>query len=164
MDKVLRGLHRIAGLGMVFPGLERDPGVLRAVTADIVRAEHQDGGIRVVGPDNGRDVTQRCVIGRVVVEQHDLEIDALVASVLDHLEQARRGRRWSADTECGDLRFDRGHVDVLRNVAGQERDRLRKIWPGHRILPADVLLARYALLALRRAPTRQQSRTSVLLG
>ncbi len=38
-----------------------------------------------------------------------------------------------------------------------------KIWPGHRILPADVLLARYALLALRRA-TRQQSRDKRTAG
>ena len=79
---------------------------MRAVGADKVRAEHQHSGVGVLRADHRRDVSQRGVVRRIVVQHDDLEIDAVLVSLVDHVEQRRRDGLGRADVPGAYLLLD----------------------------------------------------------
>ncbi len=52
----------------------------------------------MLGPDHRRDVTQRGVVRRIVVQHHDLQIDPMLVGLVD--QSSKRGA-----TEGGALMF-----------------------------------------------------------
>ncbi len=174
VQEILSGQHRIAGFGVVFTDLQRRPRKVRAVRADVIRAEHQHRGVGMLGADDRRDVAKRSVVGRVVVEHHDLQVDAVVVGLVDQLEQARcdGGRRTDVSRRDLMLNHSKAVVGLGRRIdtdgaAYLARYVERRVRGGHGRQPY-----RLTTRALQQPvdckkstfPNPTECRTSVLLG
>ena len=128
--EILSGHHRsTTRLRDVLPRFQRDSADGRTVRTGERRTQHQYRRTRIRLAHLGGDVAQRSVDGRVGLDDDDLQVDAVLAGLGDHLPQSgdigTRGRTHSA---IADLRLDHGHVHVGRNVARQVREFVRS---GH---------------------------------
>src|SRR5437879_10792711 len=87
-DEILRRLHRIAGLGDVLARLESDAVIYRAICARPSGTDHQHRGTGIGLANLSGDVAQRGVDRWALIEHDDLEVDALVLRIRDHVRQA----------------------------------------------------------------------------
>jgi hypothetical protein len=91
---------------------------VRAVGADVIRAEHEHGCVGVLGADHRCDVAKRSVVRRIVVQHDNLEIDAVLVGLVDQVEQGWRDRRRRADVADVDLLLNdrQARIGVARRI------------------------------------------------